>query len=150
MPELTAAPFSYRQDAGVPKFDDSKPLFVFDGVCVLCSGGARWLMKFDRHAKVNLTAAQENLGRALYQHYGRQIDDSYLFICNGRAFESSRGYLELCRVLGWPWKVLLPLTIIPESWRDWFYDRIAKNRYRWFGKVEFCSLLTPTQRARLI
>ncbi len=150
MPELSTAAFSYRHDPAVPDYDDSKPLFVFDGICVLCSGGANWLMRVDRNAKVNLTSAQEKLGSALYKHYGRQIDDSYLFIRNGRAYEASRGYFELCHVLGWPWKLLLPLAIIPESWRDWLYGQIAKNRYRWFGKVEYCTLLTPSQRARLI
>ena len=34
--------YAYRDDPDVPKFDDSKALFVFDGVCVLCSGGASW------------------------------------------------------------------------------------------------------------
>ena len=150
MPEVSITPFSYRTDARVPKFDDSKPLFVFDGVCVLCSGGASWIMKLDRKALVNLTSAQGTLGSALYGHYGRQIDDSYLFIANGRAFEASRGYFELCRVLGWPWKTFLLLLVVPEGWRDWLYGKVAKNRYRWFGKVEYCTLLTETQRARLI
>ena len=28
-------PYSYRADPAVPAFDDSRPLFVFDNVCVL-------------------------------------------------------------------------------------------------------------------
>jgi hypothetical protein len=29
---------SYRDNLEVPSFDDSRALFVFDGVCVLCCG----------------------------------------------------------------------------------------------------------------
>lgn len=80
MPEINRATFSYRNDPAVPDFDDSKALFVFDGVCVLCSGGAAWLMRHDRHARINLTSAQSPLGQALYHHYGMIMDESYLLI----------------------------------------------------------------------
>ncbi len=150
MPEISTKPYSYQSDPSVPKFDDSKPLFVFDGVCVLCSGGASWIMRFDRKSKINLTPAQAALGSALYRHYGRKLDDSYLFIVNGKAYEASHGYFALCHSLGGFWKLLLIFKIIPERWRDWCYARVAKNRYRWFGKTLHCSLLTPAQRARLI
>ena len=58
MPELRRAPYSYRDDPAVPAFDDSTALFVFDGVCVLCSGGAAFLMRHDRHARMNFTPAR--------------------------------------------------------------------------------------------
>ena len=150
MPEFMKAPYSYREDPNIPAFDDSKALFVFDGVCVLCSGGASWLMKFDHAAKVNFTSAQGELGLALYQHYGRVIDDSYLQLVEGRAYEASSGYFALCNVLGWPWKMLNIFAVIPERWRDWGYGQIATHRYRWFGKVGYCDLLTTEQRARLL
>jgi predicted DCC family thiol-disulfide oxidoreductase YuxK len=150
MPEISKTSYSYREDANVPAFDDSKPLFVFDGVCVLCSGGASWLMRVDRKTKVNLTPAQEPLGRALYQHYGLELDDSYLLIVHGRAYSASRGYLELCRVLGGPWQFFRLAALMPEGLRDWIYAKIARNRYRWFGKTGYCTLLTAEQRAHLI
>ena len=150
MPEFDKPPYSYQIDKAVPKFDDSKPLFVFDGVCVLCSGGASWIMKFDRSARVNFASAQGDLGRALYRHYGRAIDDSYLFLVKGRAYEASRGYFELCKVLGGLWQLLRVFEIVPEPLRDWVYRQIAANRYRWFGKVGYCDLLKPEQKARLI
>ncbi len=150
MPEVSARPFSYRDDPAVPAFDDSRALFVFDGVCVLCSSGASWLMRHDRNALVNLTPAQESLGQALYAHYGIAMDETYLLIADGRAFTASRGYIELCRILrGW-WHVLRVASIIPERLRDWLYAVIARNRYRWFGRAEYCGLLTPEQRARLL
>jgi predicted DCC family thiol-disulfide oxidoreductase YuxK len=150
MPEASAKAYSYRGDAAVPLFDDSRALFVFDGVCVLCSGGASWLMRFDRRPKVNFTSMQGTLGQALYRHYGVEPDESYLLIINGRAFTASRGYLELCALMGGVWHLLRVGALIPEGWRDALYAAIARNRYRWFGRVEYCARLAPEQRARLL
>lgn len=143
-------PYDFRNDPNVPPFDDSKALFVFDGVCVLCSGGASWLMRFDRKRRVNLTSAQGALGQSLYTHFGLVLDESYLLIDGGRAYKASGGYLQLCKVLGGPWHLLRILGLIPKVLRDWVYAQIARNRYRWFGKTDFCVLLTEEQRQRLV
>jgi predicted DCC family thiol-disulfide oxidoreductase YuxK len=150
MPEVTRSRFSYRKDRVVPAFDDSRALFVFDGVCVLCSGGAKWIMRHDRKAMINFTPAQSALGRALYAHYGVEMDESYLLVADGRAYTASRGYIEVCRILGGWWRIFLVAAVIPERMRDWFYALIARNRYRWFGKVDYCALLTQEQCRRLL
>jgi predicted DCC family thiol-disulfide oxidoreductase YuxK len=150
MPEVSKSRFSYRDDRTVPAFDDSRALFVFDGVCVLCTGGANWIMRHDREAFINFTPAQAMLGRALYSHYGIDMNESYLLIAGGRAYTASRGYIELCRILGGYWHILRLAVVIPERFRDWLYALIARNRYRWFGRTEYCIRLTPEQRRRLL
>ena len=150
MPEVSRRALSYRDNPAVPSFDDSRALFVFDGVCVLCSGGASWIMRHDKKARVTFTPAQETLGQALYTHYGVAMDESYLLVADGRAFTASRGYLELCGILGGWWHILRVTTIIPERLRDWLYALIARNRYRWFGKADYCVLLTAAQRSHLL
>jgi hypothetical protein len=45
MPDLPHAPYSYRANPAVPAFDDGRALFVFDGVCVPCSGGAAFVLR---------------------------------------------------------------------------------------------------------
>jgi len=142
--------FSYREDLEVPTFDDSRALFIFDGVCVLCSGGASAIMRRDSKASINFTPAQGALGRALYAHYGVAMDESYLLIVDGRAYTASRGYIEMCRILGGWWRIFLVAAVLPEPARDWFYALIARNRYRWFGKADYCMLLTEEQRRRLL
>ena len=39
--------YSYRNDPSVPAFDDSRPLVIFDGECVLCSNGIQWMFARD-------------------------------------------------------------------------------------------------------
>jgi len=69
MLEVSTCTASYRNNPTAPAFDDSRPLFVFDGVWVFCSGGASWIMRHDKKARIDFTPAQEALGKALYTHY---------------------------------------------------------------------------------
>jgi hypothetical protein len=100
MPELAHVPCSYREDPGVAAFDDSRALFVFDGVCVICSGGAAFVMRHDRHARVNFTPARSTLGQTLFRHYAVNWNETYPLVGAGRAYTASAGYLRLCTVLG--------------------------------------------------
>jgi predicted DCC family thiol-disulfide oxidoreductase YuxK len=150
MPRISSPAFSYRDDAAVPKFDDSKALFVFDGVCVLCSGGVSWLMRHDPRARINFMSAQSPTGEALYRHYGIVMDETYLLISDGRAYTASAGYLRLAGVLGGRWRLTRAAAIVPERLRDSVYRLVARNRYRWFGKADYCALLNEDQRQRLL
>ena len=141
---------SYRGDPEVPAFDETRPLFLFDGVCVLCSTGVAFLMRHDGAGRIALASAQSRLGRALYGHYGLKIDASYMLIADGRAYVKCDGFVRVARELGGFWRIAELLRIIPRPIRDWLYDRLAANRYRLFGKSEYCAILTPEQRARLI
>lgn len=142
--------YSYRSDTQVPRFDDSGPLFVFDGHCGLCSGGVRWLMRIDWRRRIAFTSAQGDLGAALYRHYGVAVDTTYLLIADGHAWGMSGGYLRLTRTLGGVWSVFRIAAVIPESWRDRAYRVLARNRYRWFGVHDHCALLNDDQRSRLL
>lgn len=135
----------------LPGWDDKRPLFIFDHVCVLCSGGVSFIMRHDKAGKIAFTPAQGPLGQRLCGHFGIDWNATYVFVLGGRAFTKSDGYFEVARVLGGWWRLTLVFRIVPRPLRDWFYDLVARNRYRWFGKTaEACQLLTPDQRARLV
>lgn len=146
------APYSYRADPAVPAFDDAGPVTVMDGECALCSFGARLIARFDRAGAFRICRTQTDLGRALLTHYGLDPDDpeSWLFIDRGRAFTSMGGMIRAgARVGGVGW-LLQPLRLIPRPAQDWLYVRLARNRYRLFGRAEMCRLPDPRLRARLI
>ncbi|HXC29278.1 MAG TPA: DUF393 domain-containing protein [Stellaceae bacterium] len=146
----TLAPYSYRQDAAVPAFPDDRPLFIFDGVCVLCSGGAAWLMRHDKQRRFRLTTAQSPLGKALYGHYGIDWNETYLLVSGGAPYSKSSGYLHMCRVVGGWWRLCLVFELIPRAVRDWGYDLVARNRYRWFGKAGYCELIPDDLKPTLV
>ena len=143
--------YSYRRDPTVPEFDDSQPLFVFDNVCVLCSGGVSFLMRRRAADSIRFTSAQGELGQSLYRHYGLDMDDTYLFVSDGCGYVMSDGYLALVQKMGGAWRLAILARLVPRFVRDAIYRLVARNRYRWFGKQEeACALLTQEQRARLL
>ena len=48
--------------------------------------------------------------------------------------------LRAARYLGKPCSLLYAFILIPAPIRDFFYDIIAKNRYRWFGCSTICTI----------
>ena len=129
-----------------------KPLIVFDGLCVLCSGNARFVLRHDREGHFNLTTAQGPLGEALYHHYGLPTDDyeTMLVIEGGRLFTESDGAIAIARGLGWPWRAAAALRIVPKPIRNAAYRLIARNRYRLFGRRETCWAPTPGEADRIL
>jgi predicted DCC family thiol-disulfide oxidoreductase YuxK len=147
-----APPYSYRSDPAVPAFPDDKALVVFDGVCVLCSGFAKFILKRDAAFAFRLTTAQSPLGQALYRHYGldtRQFETN-LVLADGRAFCKLDSVAATGERLGGMWRALALLRLVPRPLADWLYDRIATNRYALFGRTESCMMPPPQWRDRFI
>ncbi|MGE3700443.1 MAG: thiol-disulfide oxidoreductase DCC family protein [Hyphomicrobiaceae bacterium] len=147
-----AAPNSYRADPTVAAFGDDKALVVFDGVCVLCTGFARFILKRDARFAFRLTTAQSALGQALYRHYGLDPDtfESNLVLADGRAYAKLDTVAAVGTRLGGPWRALALARLVPRALGDRLYDLVARNRYRLFGRTESCMLPPPQWRDRFI
>lgn len=145
-------PWSYRRDPAVPAFDDSGPVTFMDGECVLCTAGARLIARFDRRGAFHICPVQSPTGRAVLRHYGLEPDDpdSWLYLADGRAHTSLDGIIRAGARIGGPGWLLQPLRLLPRAAQDWLYRRIARNRYRLFGRTSMCSVPDPRLRARLI
>jgi len=144
--------FSYREDPSVPAFDDSRPVIIFDGHCVFCSGWARFVLRHDRAKRYRLIIAQTDLGTELYRHYGLDTRDyeTNMLIADGRAYIKSDATLRMLSGLGLPWSLAAVSRIIPLRLRDMLYGFIARNRFRIAGRRESCYLPTPEERSRFI
>ncbi len=147
-----SAPYSYKSDPAVPPFDDSHPVIVMDGTCVLCTRGIGWLLRFDTSRKFRVAPIQTATGRALYIHYGFNPEtyDTFMVIANGQAHVRTDGYIECCRLLGGPWKIFMIAKLIPRSLRDIVYYWLDRNRLKWFGRTEYCKLIPPDKRPQIL
>jgi predicted DCC family thiol-disulfide oxidoreductase YuxK len=147
-----APPYSYRSDPAVPAFGDDKALVVFDGVCVLCSGFARFILTRDRGFAFRLTTAQSPLGQALFRHYGLDTEDieTNLVLADGLPYVKLDTVAVVGARLGGAWRALVLLRGLPRPLADWLYDRVARNRYALFGRTERCMIPSPEWRDRFI
>ena len=151
--QLAAYPaYDWRTDPAVPRFEDTSPLIVYDGVCILCSRGMRAIARSDVDGKIHFASAQSPLGQALFGHYrlDPQEFDTVLLLSGGRAFGKLDVAHELARLLGGCWRMFGVFSLLPRGMQDLAYDLIAKNRYRLFGRTEICMLPDPSFRARVI
>lgn len=147
-----AGKYAYRCDPSVPAFDDSDAIVIFDGVCVLCAGFARWLLRRDRRRRLKFLAAQTRLGEALYRHFGLNHDvfDTYVLLEGGRARVKSDAALRIFGLLGAPWSWLGICRIAPRAWADAVYDWVARNRLQWFGVRDACLAPTAAEHDRFV
>lgn len=145
-------PYSYRADPAVPQFPDDKPIIVFDGECVFCSGWVKFALKADTRRRYRFMTAQCELGAALYRHYGLDARDyeTNILIEDGVAHFRSRGSIKMVAGLGFPWSLAKALSVIPTSIADRLYEFVARNRFRIAGRKSYCYLPSPQDRARFI
>ncbi|MBX9753500.1 MAG: thiol-disulfide oxidoreductase DCC family protein [Pseudomonadaceae bacterium] len=124
-------------------------LVLFDGVCKLCNGWAKFLIRHDRQQLFRLASVQSAEGQAILQYFGLPLDhfDTMAYVEDGQLLVRSTAVLRILAQLPRPWRWLASLRLCPEPLRDWCYDRIALNRYRLFGRYDSC-LIPSTDHAK--
>jgi predicted DCC family thiol-disulfide oxidoreductase YuxK len=130
----------------------TNPIILFDGVCNLCNGSVHFILKRDKAGVFRFAALQSDAGREQLQRFNldEQSMTSIVLVEEGRHFEKSEAALRILKRLGWPFKALYALMLLPRPVRDLGYDLIARNRYRIFGKRDACMMPTPEIRARFL
>lgn len=152
MQDPADTPYSFRGVPGLQNWDETKTLIIFDGVCVLCSGFAQFVLARDPGRRVLFALAQSDFGEALYRHYDLKPSDyeTNLVIADGRLFVKTRAFAKVMTTLGWPWKACALVRLVPTPIADWLYDRVARNRYRIFGRHDVCMLPDPSMQSRMV
>lgn len=117
-----------------------QPLVLFDGVCNLCSGTIRFIIRRDLSRKFRFSSLQSDLGERLLEDYKGQRLESMLLVFNDQVYRKSTAALYILKLLGGAWAAAYIFIVVPRPLRDWVYDFIGSRRYKWFGKTERCWL----------
>jgi predicted DCC family thiol-disulfide oxidoreductase YuxK len=113
-----------------------KMVLLFDSGCKLCNSSIKFVTKGDPQQKIKQIALQSTQGQEIIAaHPYLQDVNSIILIVNDKVFIESDAILKLAQHLSFPYKLLEAGTILPKKWRDAIYRWIAKNRYKWFGKM---------------
>ena len=116
-------------------------IVIFDGYCNFCNGSVNFLIRVDKKRNLKYVALQSQLGKKITNHLPIPIEtDSIIFIKKGILFFASDAVLQICGQLPYPNKIFFYLLYFPKNFRDWMYAIIARNRYRWFGKRDYCRV----------
>jgi predicted DCC family thiol-disulfide oxidoreductase YuxK len=128
------------------------PVLLFDGVCNLCNSSVQFIIDKDPDSKFHFASLQSDIGQALLDQFDANSGslDSVVLIKNDKVYTRSSAALQTLKTLGGGWALFYAFIIIPKPVRDFVYDWIARNRYKWFGKKDACWLPTPDLKARFL
>lgn len=127
-------------------------VILFDGVCNLCNGAVTYIIKRDPKDRFRFAALQSDIGNALVSQHAIDTSkvDSIILIDNDKVYVKSSAALRIARFMKGGYPLLYGFMIVPNFIRNWVYDLIARNRYKWYGKKESCMIPTPELKAKFL
>ena len=126
-------------------------IILFDGVCNLCNRSVQFILKRDPNEQFKFTSLQSETGQNLLRKHALKPDmKSVILIENDQIFLKSTAALRIAGRMKGLWKLAGVLYIIPRPIRDFIYQWVAKNRYKWFGKADSCMLPRPEWKNRFL
>jgi len=132
---------------------EQKQLILFDGICNLCNSSVQYVIKHDSKDKFMFTALQSEVGQQIIKEYNidtAKTNSILLYTPEVGISSKSMAALKIAFQLGFPNNLLCVFFIIPPFVRNYVYDYIAKNRYKWYGKKESCMIPTPELKSKFL
>jgi predicted DCC family thiol-disulfide oxidoreductase YuxK len=131
---------------------DEKQIILFDGVCNFCNFWVNSVIKRDTKDIFRFAALQSEKAKELTSSFSIDASklDTFVLIEGEKFFTKSTAALMICKKLNGPIKILSLFIILPKIFRDFIYDLVAKNRYKFFGKKESCRIPTEADRLKFL
>jgi predicted DCC family thiol-disulfide oxidoreductase YuxK len=136
---------------------EGRTLLLYDGVCVLCNGVVRFLIRRDKLDRFRYAPLQSRLGRAVLARFDIHVfPDGVVLLTDAlmpgeHLYRRSDAVLEALRRLGAPWGLMgRVLKLVPHCLRDRGYRSVARIRYRLFGRYGTCPMPSPELRGRML
>lgn len=135
----------------------SQPIVLYDGVCGLCNRLNQFLLKRDKHDRLRFASLQSPLAETILTRHGadpKDLDTVYVVRNYAQPDENllsrSDAILYLLQQLGGVWSLASVGRVLPRGLRNVFYNLVARNRYRVFGKHDSCMLPEPKHRLKFL
>ncbi|MEE9407381.1 MAG: DCC1-like thiol-disulfide oxidoreductase family protein [Polaribacter sp.] len=132
---------------------NNKKVILFDGICNLCNNSITKVIKYDKKNNFLFAALQSKTGQEIINKLNidtSKIDSIILFEADVSYDVKSTAALKVMSDFGGIWQLTKVLWVFPEGFRNFVYDYIAKNRYKWFGKKESCMIPTAALKAKFL
>lgn len=126
-------------------------IVLYDGVCNFCDASVKFIWKRNASGSIHFASLQSETGKQLLRQFQiPESTDSFVFIEHNKAYTESDAAFRVVRHLDGAWKLIATLRIFPKRLRDAGYQLLAKNRYKWFGQKDVCTIPPVDVRARFI
>lgn len=127
-------------------------VILFDGVCNLCNSSVNFVIRHDKKGVFKFAPLQSDFGTKTLKKYdiNPKDTDSIILIDQDKSYIKSSAALYIAKDLSGAYPLLFTFMIVPKFIRNWVYDYVAKNRYRWYGKKDSCMIPTPELKGKFI
>ena len=116
-------------------------VIIFDVDCLLCNRFVQIVSVIDKKDNIYFTRLSGKTANDILSNNKNLVDvDSIIFYLNGNTYIKSDAVIRISKSLGSPYNLMSIFKIIPRSIRDIFYDFVARNRYKFFGKANKCLI----------
>jgi predicted DCC family thiol-disulfide oxidoreductase YuxK len=125
-------------------------ILFFDGVCHLCNSYINFLVRWNSKKVMFFSALQGQKALELLTEAQRVDLESILYYKNGKVLEKSSAVMESLADTNPCFGIVKIFYVIPAFIRNAFYDLVAKNRYKLFGKSDLCRIPTAEERKYIL
>ena len=116
-------------------------VIIFDVDCLLCNRFVQIVSVIDKKDSIYFTRLSGKTANYILSNNKNLVDvDSIIFYLNGNIYIKSDAVIRISKSLGFPYNMMSIFKIFPRSMRDIFYDFVARNRYKFFGKANKCII----------
>jgi predicted DCC family thiol-disulfide oxidoreductase YuxK len=138
-------------EASDEAFFYAQNIVFFDGICNLCNFWVDFLMKKDPVCKLKYSSLQSDFAQNFLKQFEiRSLElDSIVFYSNQRVFTKSEAIIKIFNTLN-IYPVFKVFGLLPKGFNDVFYELLAKNRYKLWGKKDFCRIPADSEKERFI
>lgn len=130
-----------------------KKVIIFDGKCNLCNTSVQFIIRNDKKDVFRFVSLQTTFGQEILNHIGvdiKKIDSIVLYEPGIANYIKSEAAFKIAYELNGFYKFLSFFSVLPKSISNLIYDYIAKNRYKWFGKKESCTIQTSELKSKFL
>ena len=131
--------------------EHNHPVLLFDGICNYCNKWVHFIIRHDNKKKFRFATLQSEAGKKLLKQYNiSEKEESAVLIYNDKTYLKSSTGLHVLFHLGGIYSLGFVFIILPSYVRDFYYDIIAHNRYKWWGKRNECMVPTKDVKERFL
>ncbi|HVA97942.1 MAG TPA: DCC1-like thiol-disulfide oxidoreductase family protein [Bacteroidia bacterium] len=129
-----------------------KNIILFDGECSFCNASVQYIIKHDSKKIFLFASLQSDFAKKYFSVHSIQSEkiNSIILIKGEKKYFKSSAALHIAKNLDAFQKLFFIGILIPPFIRDYFYDYIARNRYRFSQKNNFCIAPNPTLKERFL
>ena len=116
-----------------------KEIIIVDGKCVLCNSITKWLIKKDKNKIFEIASLESEYIKKNFQNI-YNVDSVAVVDSLGNVFQKSLAILYILKKIDKLFWIQILIRLLPLFLTNFFYDLIAKTRYKIFGKYDQCMI----------